>query len=165
MDAIRARAGERPSRRRRSTTPSRSRRPGLRASLIARLRASSLNRQLAAGVATWQSPAHAARALQLTSARHRSLLADALDRVASTAMQQPMPRLSAAIPPCRVQVRVALPELLAMSSRLRDPRPVAAKGVARLHELICDGAGPCYVRSNRDVLRDALLAVELEILD
>jgi hypothetical protein len=124
--------------------------------LLAHVRALWIDRELAQGVAPWRSPAHAARALQLTTGRRRRGLAAGLERLVEHA-EQPASRFrhSGAVPPCREQVREALPVILAITSRLRDGAPLDARGVARLKDVITDGAGPCYKRSHRDALNDA----------
>ncbi len=53
--------------------------------LLARVRSPKLNRELAAGAASWSSPVHAARALQLTGTRHRRALARSLERLVESA--------------------------------------------------------------------------------
>ena len=134
-------------------------RPPRTAWLVARLRAPWLDRQLADGVATWASPSHAARALQLTGARSRRSLAGSLERLVKHA-EQPSTRVgSAVVPPCREQVREALPLILEIASRLRATAPVGAAGIARLSVLLCDGNGPCYSRSDPGALMIALQAV------
>lgn len=125
--------------------------------LLAHLRAPWIDRQLAEGVDPWCSPAHAARALQLTTTRQRRALAAGLERLVEHAEQPASPcRITAVIPPCREQVREALPLIFAITSRLRDGAPLDARGVARLKAVIADGAGPCYTRSHVDALNDAL---------
>ena len=120
--------------------------------LLARLRAPWLDRQLAAGIAPWRSPTHAARALQLTSARTRKALARSLERLVEQAEEPPTPARSAVIEPCRPQVREARPILLTMAFRLRAGTPVDARGMARLKLLLSDGVGPCYAPSRPDAL-------------
>jgi hypothetical protein len=122
---------------------------------LARLRAPWLDRQLAAGSVPWRSPAHAARALQLTGDRSRGALARCLERLVEHAKRPPA-RFSAVVPPCREQVHAALPVILATASRLRSRAPVDARGVARLRALLSDGAGPCYSRGDPVALTVAL---------
>ncbi|MBV9047787.1 MAG: hypothetical protein JOY58_05940 [Solirubrobacterales bacterium] len=127
--------------------------------LIAHLRAPRIDRDLATGVAPWQSRSHAARSLQLTTARSRRALARSLERVLKDA-EQPSPAfLSAAIVPCREQVYPARTLIGELAVRLRSRRPVAARGVAELRALLSDGAGPCYVSSDPQALTRALEAV------
>ena len=124
--------------------------------LRARLRAPFLDRQLAAGTASWRTPVHAARALQLTRPRSRQTLARSLERLVETADDHRGPFRGAVVQPCSEQVHAALPLILAIAVRLRSPAPVAASGVARLRALLCDGGGPCYLPSEDDALRIAL---------
>jgi hypothetical protein len=131
-------------------------RPPRTAWLLARLRAPWLDRQLADGVATWASPTHAARALQLTNDRSRGALARSLERLVEHT-DRSSPRFgSAVVPPCREQVRGALPLILDIASRLRAPGPVDAPGIARLRALLSDGIGPCYTPGDPDALTIAL---------
>jgi hypothetical protein len=127
--------------------------------LLAHLRSVWLDNQLASGASPWQSPTRAARALQLTGDRQRRTLARSLERLAEDADRPAPPFRGAVITPCRQQVREALPLILALASRLRRPEPVAARGVARLNELVSDGTGPCYLRSHPQTLTLALETV------
>jgi len=124
--------------------------------LLAHMRGFWVDRQLADGVVSWQSPLHAARAVQLTTGRARRTLARSLEQLAERAEQPPTPFRGAAIPPCREQVRAALPLILAISGRLRSAEPVDARGIARLRGLLCDGGGPCYARIHPEALTIAL---------
>ena len=128
------------------------------AALLARLRAPRLDRQLAAGAASWSSPAHAARALQLTGTRHRRGLARSLERLVELATEPHAPLRGSVIQPCRKQVQEALSLILEIAAKLRSAEPVDARGVARLHNILCDGAGPCYIRTRPYALTRALEA-------
>jgi hypothetical protein len=138
----------------------RSRRPRT-VGLLARLQALRLDRQLAAGVVPWHSKVHATRSLQLTSDRRRRELARWLEDLGERADGPPVQWRSAAVPPCRPQVSEGRPVILAIVARLRATAPVDARGMARLQQLLTDGAGPCYTPSTRP---DAL-AVELQTID
>ena len=131
------------------------RQPRALARLSAHLRGPLIDRRLATGTVAWRSPAYAARAVQLTSRRSRVSLARSLESLVERA-DQPPTRLSAAVPPCREQVRHAAPLLLALASRLRSPEPVDVRGVAQLRELLSDGASPCFVRLYPEALTVAL---------
>jgi hypothetical protein len=124
--------------------------------LIARLRAPWLDAELAADALTWRSPAHAARALQLTGRRSRRSLAIGLERLVTDADRRRR-SLGAVVPPCREQVLHARPLILELAGRLRSSEPVDARGVARLKALLCDGSGPCYLQGSPDALTVALL--------
>jgi hypothetical protein len=116
-----------------------------------------LDRQLVDGVASWQSPTHAARALQLTSERRRRALARSLQRLVEHAGRPAgLSIATAVVPPCREQVHSALPVILEICSQLGSRAPVDACGVARLQELLSDGGGPCYVCMYPDALMIAL---------
>ena len=124
--------------------------------LVAHLRAARLDRQLAAGSVPWRSPVHAARALQLTSDGYRRGLARSLERLVEQAEQPRGPFKGPVVQPCREQVRAALPLMLTIAARLRDPAPVDARAIARLCALLSDGAGPCYTPSDPGALTGAL---------
>ena len=127
--------------------------------LSAHLRAARIERDLCAGAETWRSPAHAARAVQLSSDRSRWNLARSLDRLIEDSERRQAPFRGAALQPCREQVREALPHILEIGCRLRCGAPVNARGMAMLRQLLCDGAGPCYVRTPRGALASALESV------
>ena len=82
--------------------------------------------------------------------------------------EQPSTRFeSAVVPPCREQVREALPLILDIAFRLRASAPVGAPGIARLRALLCDGNGPCYSRTDPGALTIALqdVARSLDVQD
>ena len=124
--------------------------------LGARLRHRSLDRDLAAGIAGWRSPEHAARMSQLTSRRHRRRLAAALDNIVSAAALPPSQQARGAVPPCRASVAATRDQIRSLAERLRSDTPVGAAGIVRLEALLCDGAGPIYTRGHADVLAGAL---------
>lgn len=126
------------------------------AGLRACVQAHRLDGDLAAGVPTWATPAHAARARRLTGRRTRAALARGLERLLAAADG---PRgLSPAVPPCADQVRAARPALLLVAARLRRDGPVGARGAAQLRVLLTDGAGPCFVDHEPGALHRALVA-------
>jgi hypothetical protein len=130
------------------------------APLLARLGAPWLDRRLAAGVESWSSPVHAARARQLASDRTRRMLARSLERLVEQAEEAPGRQRAAVVQPSRARVREARPLMLTLASRLRGNAPVAARGMAALKNLLTDGGGPVYTRGNPDELKDCLQAVE-----
>ena len=135
--------------------------------LVARVRATSLDRQLAEGLPPEHSAAHAARAAQLGSARTRATLARSLERLVEQADQPPVRPRSIVIAPCRPQVWEARPILLMMAFRLRAGGPVGTCGLARLKLLLSDGVGPCYAAIGPYALVVELQAVSrlLDALD
>jgi hypothetical protein len=132
--------------------------PGRLASLRARLRHESLDRELACGIAPWRSPAHAARALQLTSARRRETYAQGLERVLAETerMGGISTRFSGVVMPDPAAVILCAPTIWEIVATLRGRAPVSAEGMARLRTLLCDGAGPLYCAGNAEHLRQAL---------
>jgi hypothetical protein len=132
--------------------------PGRLASLRARLRHDSLDRELACGIAPWRSPAHAARALQLTSVRRRETYAQGLERVLAETERTGgiSTRFSGVVMPDPAAVILCAPTIWEIVATLRGPAPVSAEGMARLRALLCDGAGPLYCAGNAEQLRQAL---------
>jgi hypothetical protein len=125
--------------------------------LGARLHRRSLDRDLACGIAAWRSPAHAAREAQLTSARHRRRLADALDHLIWAAMAPPAQLAAGAVVPWRPSIKASAGQIRRLAERLRSDAPVAAAGVVRLDALLADGAGPVYSPGKTDALHHALI--------
>jgi hypothetical protein len=139
--------------------PSRSRpgSPGRLAWLRARLHGGALDRDLACGIAPWRSPAHAARALQLTSAGRREACAQGLERVLAETERPPRPsRLGAVVVADPAAVILCAPQIWEIVGTLRGPDPVSAEGMARLRAILCDGGGPLYTPGHADGLRQAL---------
>jgi hypothetical protein len=132
-------------------------RPSRLAALRARLRSGALDRELASGIAPWRSPAHAARALQLTSSRRREAYAVGLERVLSETERPPRnTRLSGVVTPDATSVILCAPTIWEIVTTLRSPAPVSAEGMARLRALLCDGAGPLYCGGDPGQLRQVL---------
>jgi hypothetical protein len=126
-------------------------------SLRARLRHGSLDRELACGIAPWRTPAHAARALQLTSARRREAYAVGLQRVLAETERPPRNTgFSGVVTPNAAAVIVSAPTIWEIVGTLRAPAPVSAEGMARLRALLCDGAGPLYHGRDPAQLRQVL---------
>jgi hypothetical protein len=125
-------------------------------SAYARLRAPSLDRRLAAGIPPWASQLLAARALQLTHERRRRSVARSLERLVERAERTPSPGFSTVVPVSRSQVREASSTIVSLAARMRDGRPLDARGVARLLALLCDGSGPLFVAGPRGALEKTL---------
>jgi hypothetical protein len=115
------------------------------------LHAGRLDTALAAGADPSASPELALRASRLTSARHRRALAGRIEEVIRLA-EQPGPRLSAAPPLAKRDVRDARAALLDLSQMLRGGEPIAPAGVVLAQRLLSDGAGPLYVHCAEDAL-------------
>ena len=132
--------------------------------LLARLRASRLDRDLAAGAPLGASRALALRAEMLVSAQYRRDLADSASRVLAAAAQ---PTFSgrARAPVCRDRVRGCSEEFERLIHLLLAAGPVSAQGVAKASVLLADAKGPLYHSASSDDLRarvrdaaDALIA-------
>jgi hypothetical protein len=133
------------------------RRPGRVASLRARLNGNALDRDLASGIAPWRSRAHAARALQLTSARRREAYADGLERMLAATERPPRSsRMGGALLADPAAVILSAPLMWEIVGELRGADPVSAEGMARLRALLCDGAGPLYTAGQHQELHQAL---------
>lgn len=119
----------------------------LRARLIARLRASSLDRQLAVGVAPAAGSALAAHRARIVAPPERHAVA----RTLSESMQE-------------AGHRGTLAEDLSerLIQRLYAPGPVCERGMARLRLLLSDGSGPLY-RCGRGDLSGRLGAALAEL--
>ena len=120
----------------------------------------ALDVELGAGVASWHTPLHAARALQLTEPRRRFRLAARLDRLVADAHRPPFTGRRAtgavAVAPCRTSVLGCASQVADLAAILRDPAPVTAEGVARLQTLLCDGGGPLYTADRTGELQRSL---------
>jgi hypothetical protein len=134
----------------------RHRKPTLEDRLIARALAPWLDDELARGMRASLSEAHTARADQLAGRRARRAVARRLDKLVYHAQNQRPPSRIRVAPPCRDQVRNALPLILAIRSGLLAEGPLTAQGIARLKTLLSDRRGPCYVPGTPDSLRVSL---------
>jgi hypothetical protein len=113
------------------------------------------------GTSPEASASLAARAARLTSTEFRCDLAASLRRILVAAGEPARP-VAAAAPlgsarPLRVPLRTArisrsAPLLADLASRLLEPGPVPARGVALVVQLLADGTGPLYREAARDDL-------------
>jgi hypothetical protein len=118
--------------------------------VIAQLFPTTFDKQLAAGVAPEPGSVLAAHVSRLASARERRGLAEALHHDVCEIHSRPT-RMSATIPVDRSAVAAAVGLIDQVVQRLTGPRPVSARGVARLRLLLSDGAGPMYWPGDRDL--------------
>jgi hypothetical protein len=125
--------------RRRSAAP----RPSLMARLTARLRAHQFDRQLAVGVPAPAASALAVHEARLTSVAERESVAWALRHAVHDARAGGTP-LSARIPVHPTNIPAAEDLIDTITLRLHSPRPVSARGMARLRLVLSDGCGPMY---------------------
>jgi hypothetical protein len=144
--------------------------------LMARVRASRLDGDLAGDASPDSTVALSLRAQMLVSERNRRDVAEGARRLLATATQAPTgdrspepaahgsqmpaghgPQMTAAgrprVPLCRDRVREAAEELGDLIRRLLADGPVAARGVALASALLRDGSGPLYHRANADDVR------------
>jgi hypothetical protein len=129
---------------------------GLRARVFASRR--SLDEALADGASPVWSPQLALRARQLVSRGSRQHLAASLERLVEEAKRSVAPR-AVAVPLPRREILEAQTSLFSIAARLRDERPVYARGVALLSRLLSDGTGPAYNPHAGGSLRHAVGAI------
>ena len=125
--------------------------------LVARTRASVLDRELAAGASPESSVPLAVHAARLCEPAQRHLLARSLTRIVAASDAPARARCKA--PVCRPVVRAVRPELAALAGRLRASGPLGVHGVARVRTLLADGTGPLYQSGPPEKLRQELAAV------
>jgi hypothetical protein len=127
----------------------------LGARIVARLRPRSLDRDLIAGVDPSTCAWLAARARRLTSRAHRALLAATIRLI----LEPPgaLPGRSK-VRPATEAIRENETALRAIAEVLTDSRPVYARGMAMLEQLLSDGTGPVYTDRSGRALAEALSA-------
>jgi hypothetical protein len=118
-------------------------RPSLAARVTARLRAYRLDRQLAVGVPAPAGSALAVHKARLMSVAEREAVARALRQALQDACAGSAP-LSSRIPVHATNIVAAEDLIDAITLRLHSPRPVNARGMARLRVVLSDGGGPMY---------------------
>jgi len=118
--------------------------------VVAELFATRFDKQLAAGVVPEPGSALAAHVSRVASAGERCKLAEALQNSVSETHSR-RTRRSARIPVDRSRVVAAVGLIDQVALRLLGPRPVSARGVARLRLLLADGGGPMYWSGGGDL--------------
>jgi hypothetical protein len=124
---------------RRTTAP----RPSLAARVTARLRAHHLDRQLAVGVPASPASALAIHQARLTSVAEREAVSRTLRRAVDEVHAGSGP-LSSRVGLHTTNIAAAEDVIDAITLRLHSPRPVSARGMARLRIVLSDGCGPMY---------------------
>lgn len=122
---------------------SRRRRPGLRLALSVWWRGADLDRRLAEGEDPWASDALTLRANRITGARHRTRAANGLAGALRSAREGGA-GFTAAVRPNSPDLLEAGRLVATIERRLRDPGPVAPRGVAIVRSLLIDGNSPLY---------------------
>jgi hypothetical protein len=125
--------------------------------LVARVRASALDHEVAAGASPEATVPLAVHAGRLCRPAQRRLLAHSLTRIVAASDAPVRSRLKA--PVSRRAVQGARPELAALAGRLSASGPVDVHGVARVRTLLADGTGPLYQPTPPERLRRELAEV------
>jgi hypothetical protein len=125
-------------------------RPSVAVRLTARLRARRFDDMLAVGAPAEAGSALAVHAARLVSPAERRALSRSL-RIALTAADGSEPGVSMRAPLHRGNVNAAAGLIDTIAHRLDSPRPVAARGVARLRRVLSDGRGPLYLCGTGDL--------------
>ena len=117
-------------------------RASLVARVIARLRTDKFDHQLAVGVPAPAGSALAVHQARLTSTAEREAIARSLRRAVRDAHTGAV--FSSRIPVHPRNVAAAEEVIDRITLRLHSPRPVSARGMARLRRVLSDGTGPLY---------------------
>jgi hypothetical protein len=118
-------------------------RPSLAARVTALLRAHHLDRQLAVGVPAADGSALAVHQARLTAVAEREAIARTLRRAVNEVQAGGGP-LSSRVGLHTTNIAAAEDVIDAITLRLHSPRPVGARGMARLRAILSDGCGPMY---------------------
>jgi hypothetical protein len=120
--------------------------------LTARLRTGHFDRLLAVGSPVEPGSAISVHAARITSVTEREAIARTLLRAVREPVDPTPGRLkSTRVPVHRANVASAETAIDAITLRLHSPRPVTARGMARLRVLLSDGAGPFYLHGRGDL--------------
>jgi len=125
-------------------------RPSLVARVTARLKAYQFDRQLAVGVPAPAGSALAVHEARLTSVAERESIAAALRLAVSDVHVGGTPR-SVRIPVHIKNIAEAEDLIDTITLRLHSPRPISARGMARLRVVLSDGCGPMYESGRGDL--------------
>jgi hypothetical protein len=118
------------------------RRPSIAARVVARLRADSFDHQTAVGVPAPAGSALAVHQARLTSTAEREAVARSLREALRDSRTGAV--FSSRIPVHPKNIAAAEELIDAITLRLHSPRPVSARGMARLRRVLSDGGGPLY---------------------
>ena len=120
--------------------------------LRAWLRAERLDRELARGVPPEANVLLAIRAQVLVRPSTRRILARSLQRVVIEASRPGPYRSVGKVLPRRDEVERARPTISALIDHLLSPRPLPARGIAQVKDLLTNGYGPLYSAKSPDSL-------------
>lgn len=129
---------------------------------LARIRAPSLDSQLAAGCPPGTSRLLAVRAQEITSPAGRGELVRQWGYVLDRARRPPLPR-SPRAPLCRDRIAAAEGDVRTMLAVLACPLPISARGAAMASVLLGDGTGPLHNRHSATELGAAVRAATLRM--
>jgi len=122
------------------------------------LRASRLDRELAAGVSPDTNKELALRARMLVRPVARRRLAHSLDRLATAAIHSSTKR-RVHVPLCLDRIEEAAADFQTLIDCLVLPGPVSVRGIAQLRMLLGDGRGPIYHPGSTDDLASRIRQV------
>ncbi len=118
-------------------------RASLTARVAARLRAAKYDDLIAVGVRAEAGSPQAVHEARLTSVPEREAIARSLRQAVNDARGEHVP-LSSRVPLNLPNIAAAEDVIDAITLRLHSPRPVSARGMARLRRILADGTGPLY---------------------
>lgn len=121
------------------------------ARMVARLRANKFDRMAAVDGVAPERGAYAAHRARLMSTAEREAVARALRRIVRDARGRG-PLMSSRVPLHVPNIAAAEDVIDDITLRLHSPRPVGARGMARLRILLADGAGPLYRYGRGDLV-------------
>lgn len=128
--------------------------------VLARVRAGSLDAQLAAAHPGPGGRLRATRAEMLVAPEWRAALADYWLALLERA-QRPRTIADPRLPLPRARIIAAKGDIVQLVLALRTPQPVSARGVALAHLLLTDGRGPVYrATSRRDLQAEIHEAID-----
>jgi hypothetical protein len=133
---------------------------GLR--ILTRLKRPGLDADLSRGADPAASADLSLRAVQLRSPAERARLANALEEALGDARGRNLGAFTGRRRQQHAVIRQYADDLLALTRRLREDRPVDVRGAAMIARLVDDRTGPLYRNGERG-LHDAISAAHLAL--
>jgi hypothetical protein len=121
------------------------------ARVTATLRSGRFDRLLAVGVTGAPGSALAVHAERIVAISHREGIARTLRQAIFDSHDPRQAIMSSSLPIHRANVASAEAVMDVVTLRLHSPRPVTARGMARLRLVLSDGAGPFYEHGRGDL--------------